>query len=89
MDGMPRRKGATHVLDHMGDSLDFVDCGIGERLHDERIRSYPGGHRRHLVSNPADSGQKNILTIWTLAGKGEVFGKEVVSRSRKFCRTLQ
>ena len=28
-------------------------------------------------------GRKMIVAIWTLAGEGEVFGKEVVSRSRK------
>jgi hypothetical protein len=37
----------------MGDSLNFVDSGIGDRLHDERIRSYPGGPRRRLVGNQA------------------------------------
>ena len=26
---------------------------------------------------------KKIVAIWTLAGEGEVFGKEVVNRSRK------
>jgi hypothetical protein len=47
----------------MGDSLNFVDSGIGEWLHDERIRSYPGGHRRHLVGNPTYSGTKKILAM--------------------------
>jgi hypothetical protein len=54
-------KGGKHVLDHMGDSLNFVDSGIGERLHDGRIRSYPSGHRRHLAGNQTYPGQKNIL----------------------------
>jgi hypothetical protein len=72
----------------MGDSLNFVACGIGERLHDGRIRSYPGGHRRHLVSNQTYPGTKNILAILPLAGAGEVFGKEVVSRSRKILQNL-
>jgi hypothetical protein len=61
MDGFRHEKGGTDVLDHMGDSPDSVDSGIGERLHDERIRSYPGNHRRHLAGNPAYPGQKNIL----------------------------
>jgi hypothetical protein len=66
-------------LGHMGDSLNFVDSGIGERLHDGRIRSYPGGHRRHLVGNPTYSVAKKILTMWPRAGEGEVFGKVVVN----------
>jgi hypothetical protein len=56
-------KGVKHVLDHMGDSPDFVDSGIGEPLHAERIRSYPGNRRRHLAGNQACPGQKNILAI--------------------------
>ena len=30
-----------------------------------------------------------IVAIWTLAGEGEVFGKEVVSRSRKILPNLR
>jgi hypothetical protein len=56
----------------MGDSLNFVDSGIGERLHDGRIRSYPRGHRRHLVGDQTYPGQKNILAFLLLAGEGEV-----------------
>jgi hypothetical protein len=56
-------KGVKDVLDHMDDSLDFVDSGIGERFHAERIRSYPGGHRCHLAGNQAYPGTKNILAI--------------------------
>ena len=81
-------KGVKHVLDHMGDSLNPVDSGIGERLHDEGIRSYPGGHRRHLAGNPTYPGQKNIIAIWPLSGEGEVFGKGVVGRSRKILQNL-
>jgi hypothetical protein len=66
-------------LDHMGDSLNFVDSGIGERLHDGRIRSYPGGHRRHFVGNPTYPGTKNILAMWLRAGAGEVVEKELVN----------
>lgn len=50
-------------MGHMGDSLNFVDSGIGERLHDERIRSYPGGHRRHFVGNPTYPGAEKILAM--------------------------
>jgi hypothetical protein len=70
----------------MGDSRNFVDSGIGERLHDERIRSYPGGHRRHLVGNQTYSGTKKILAMLPRAGAGEVFGKVVVTRSGKILR---
>ena len=69
MDEFCRQKGIKHALDHIVDSLNFVACGIGERLHDERIRSYLAGHRRHLVSNQTYSGKKNILAIWPLTGK--------------------
>jgi hypothetical protein len=47
----------------MGDSLDFVDPGTGDRLHDEGIHSYSGGRRRHLAGNQAYPEQKNILAI--------------------------
>jgi len=83
-----RRNGGKHVLGHMGDSLNFVASGPGERLHDERIRSYPAGHRPHRVSGPTYSGTKNIPAIWPLAGEGEVVGREVVSRSRKILQNL-
>jgi prepilin-type N-terminal cleavage/methylation domain-containing protein len=58
MAGFRHEKGVKDVLDHMGDSLDLVDSGIGERLHAERIRSYPGGRRRRLVGNQAYPGTK-------------------------------
>ena len=67
----------------MCDSLNSVVAGISEWLHDGWSHSYPAGHRRHRVSGPPYSGTKNLVVIWTLAGEGEVFGKEVVSRSRK------
>ena len=70
-------------MDHIGDSLSFVASGIGEWLHDGWGHSCPAGHRRHRVSGPTYSGTKNIVAIWTLAGEGEVFGKEVVDRSRE------
>ena len=80
MNEFRRHKGVKHVLDHMGDSLNFVDSGIGERLHDERIRSYPGGRRRHLASDPTYSGAKNILAFLLLAGEGEVCGSPFFTR---------
>ena len=33
-------------------------------------------------------GRRVIVAIWTLAGEGEVFGKEVFSRSRKILPNL-
>ena len=57
--------------------------GAGERLHEGRGHSYPAGHSHRRGTGPGDSGTKTIVAIWTLAGEGEVFGKEVVSRSRK------
>ena len=69
-------------MDHMCDSFNFVASGIGEWLHDGRDHSCPAGHRRRRGTGPGDSGTKNIVAIGTLTGEGEVFGKEVVSRSR-------
>jgi hypothetical protein len=39
--------------------------------------SYSVGHYHHRINSAAYSGAKMIETIWTLAGKGEVFWKEV------------
>ncbi len=77
-----RQKGVEHALDHMCDSFSSVASGIGEWLHDGRGHSYPAGHRHRRGTDPGDSGTKNIVAIGALAGEGEVFGKEVVSRSR-------
>ena len=41
------------------------------------------GHCHYYCAGQSHSKTKNIVAIWTLAGEGEVFGKEVVSRSRK------
>jgi len=70
-------------LDHIGDSLNSMASGIAQWLHDGRGHSCLAGHRHHRVSGPTYSGTKNIVAIWTLAGEGEVFGKEVVNRSRR------
>jgi hypothetical protein len=67
----------------MCDSFNFVASGIGEWLHVGRGHSYPAGHRPHRDSGPSPSGTENIVAIWTLTGEGEVFGMEVISRSRK------
>jgi hypothetical protein len=76
-------------LDHMCDSLNFVVVGIAHWLHDGWRHSCPADHCHHRVSGPTYSGTKDIVAIWTLAGEGEVFGKEVVSRSRKILPNLR
>ena len=88
MDGrILRQKGVEHALDHRCDSLNFVVVGIywscGWWTH-----SYPAGHRYRRGTDPSYSGTKVMVAIWTLAGEGEVFGKEVVSRSRKIFPNL-
>ena len=88
MDAFCPQKGVEHALDHIGDSLDSVASGIGEWLHDGWGHSYPAGHCRHRVGGPPYSGTKGIVAIWTLAGEGELFGKEVVRRSRKILPNL-
>ena len=75
-------------MDHMCDSFDSVASGIAHWLHDGWGHSYPAGHRHCRRADPSHSGTKNIVAIWTLAGEGEVFGKEVVSRSRKILPNL-
>ena len=79
-------------MGHMCHSLNFVAAGIGQWLHDGWSHSHPPGHRHRRVAGPSYSGTKTLLVVLTLAGEGEVFGKEVVSRSRKILpnlRTLQ
>ena len=75
-------------MDHMCDSFNFVASGIGEWLYDGRGHSYPAGHRHRRGTDPGHPGTKTIVANWTLTGEGEVFGKEVVSRSRKILPNL-
>ena len=92
MDAFCRQKGAEHAVDHMCHSLNFVAAGIGQWLHDGWSHSHPPGHRHRRGAGPRYSGTKTLVAVLTLAGEGEVFGKEVVSRSRKILsnlRTLQ
>ena len=70
-------------MDHMRNSSNFVVVGIGKWLHDGWRHSCPAGHRHHCVSGPAYSGTKNSVS---LAGEGEVAGKEVISRPGKILR---
>ena len=84
-----RQKGVGHALDHMRNSLNSVAVGICQWLHDGWGHSYPAGHRHRRGTDPSYSGTKGIVAIWTLDGEGEVFGKEVVSRSRKILPKLR
>ena len=72
------QKGVEHALDHMCDSFNFVASGVGEWLHVGRGHSYPAGHRHRRGTSPGDSGTKNIVAIWTLAGEGEVFTNRAI-----------
>ena len=72
----------------MCDSLRFVVVGISRWLCGWWTHSYPAGRCHHRLSDPSYSGTKMIAAIWTLAGKGEVFGREVVSRSGKILPNL-
>ena len=76
-------------MDDMCHSLNFVAAGIGQWLHDWRIRSHSVGHRHRCGAGPSYSGTKTMVAVLTLAGEGEVFGKEVVSRSRKILPNLR
>ena len=75
-------------MDHMCDSLNFVVVGISQWLHDGWGHSYPAGHRHRCGTDPGHSRAKTIVAIWTLAGEGEVFEKEMVSRPRKILPNL-
>jgi hypothetical protein len=75
-------------LDHMCDSLNSVASGIAQWLHDGWGHSCPAGHRHRCGTDPSHSRTKTLVAICTLAGEGEVFGKEVVSRSRKILPNL-
>jgi hypothetical protein len=88
IDEFCRQKGVEHALDPMCDSLNSVASGTGEWLHDGRGHPYPAGHCHRRGTGPGDSGTKTILAIWTLAGEGEVIGKEAVSRSGKILQIL-
>ena len=75
-------------MDHICHSRNFVAAGIDQWVHDWRIRSHPAGHRHRRGADPRYSGTKTIVAVSILAGEGEVFGKKVVSRSRKILSNL-
>ena len=75
-------------MDHICHSHNFVATGIDQWVHDWRIRSHPAGHRHRRGADPRYSGTKTIVAVSILAGKGEVFGKEAVSRPRKILPNL-
>jgi hypothetical protein len=65
-------------MDPMCDSLYSVASGISQWLHDGWSHSCLTGHRHRCSTDPSHSRTKTIVAIWTLAGEGEVFGKEGV-----------
>ena len=75
-------------MDHMCHSLNLLAAGIGQWLHDWRIRSHSVGHRHRRGADPRYSGAKTIVAVSTLAGEGEGLGKEVVRKSRKILPNL-
>ena len=75
-------------MDHICNSLNSVGAGFVDRVHDGWSHPCPAGHCHHRGADPSYSRTKTSVTIWTLAGEVEVFGKEVVSRSRKILRNL-
>jgi hypothetical protein len=70
-------KGGEHALDHFCSSLDFVGAGIDDRLHHGLSHSCAAGHRHHRGADPSNSGAKTNVTLWTLAGQGEVFTERI------------
>jgi len=75
-------------LDHICDSFHFVVVGIYRWLYGWWTHSYPAGRCHHRRGDPSYSGTKVIVAIWTFAGEGEIFGKEVFRRSRKILPNL-
>jgi hypothetical protein len=88
VDEICHQKGVEHALDHICDSFHFVVVGIYRWLYGWWTHSYPAGRCHHRRGDPSYSGTKVMVAIWTLAGEGEVFEKEVVSRSRRILPNL-
>ena len=76
-------------MDDMCHPLNFMAAGIGAWLHDWRIRSPSVGHRHRRGAGPSYSRTKTLVAVSTLAGEGEVWGKEVVSRPERFYRIYE
>ena len=76
-------------MDHMCHSFNFVAAGIRQRLHDGWSHSHPPRHRHRRGAGPNYSGTKTLVAFLTLAGEGEIFGKEVVGRPRKILSNLR
>ncbi len=64
-------------------SFHSLVVGIFGRLYRWWNHLYPAGSCHRLRTDRNYLGARMIVVIQTLAGKGEVFGKEVVSKSRK------
>jgi len=75
-------------LDHICDSPIFVVAGISKRIHDGWSHSYPASHRHHRIRGRLIQGRKILEELESSPKKGEVLGKEVVSRARKILPNL-
>ncbi len=59
-------------MDYFCDSFDSVASGIGQRVHDWRVYSYPPGRCHRCSTDPGHPGTENIVANWNLAGEGKV-----------------
>ena len=78
-----RQKGGEDALDHRFEFLHSLVVGIFGCRYEWWNHSDPAGRCHHRRADPHYSGTEMIGVIWTLAPEGEIFGKEVVNRSRK------
>jgi hypothetical protein len=76
-------------LDHICRSRHFMVAGVDQWQYDWWIHSYPAGHRHRRGADSSHSGTKTIVATWTLAGEGEVFGKEVFGKLGKIFSNLR
>jgi hypothetical protein len=75
-------------VDNCCNTHNSMAAGSGDRLYNGIFYSYPAGRCHHRRADQSYSGKKNIVAILTLAGEGEGFGEEVVSRFRKILPKL-
>ena len=70
-------------MDDLCDTRDTLDVGVGERLHDWRIHSYPAGYSNRCGVDQNNSGTKTVLTVGI---KERRAGAKVVRMGRNlFC----
>ncbi len=75
-------------MDDFCHSLNFVAAGIGQWVHDWRIRSHPAGHRRRRGADPGYSGTKTILAGLSLAGEGGYWERRWSAGPETFNRAM-